>query len=463
MLNKKEKIPNGFREEVDSLGSVYVPAKSYYKATTKRAYDNFKVGKDLMPIEIIKAIALIKKCSAIANNKIGALSKEKMEAIIKASEAIRIGKLDNEFILPVFQTGSGTATNMNVNEVISEYANKKLKVKLHSNDDVNMCQSTNDVFPSATQIAIVLKTNLKLFPILYGFKDALNRLGNENKNILKIGRTHLQDAVPITLGDEFFCYEDMIRRNIGFISDAIKNLLYLPLGGSAVGNGVNVKNGFSEEALRELRAETDFNFKNSSNKSYGLQSKSNIVHISGALSALGTDLLKIANDLRFLASGPRAGYSEIRIKAGEAGSSIMPGKVNPTQAESLAQVVMDVFGSNQTIIFSASQGNFELNVYKPIIAFHVLRMIDLLSDSILSFNNNLLITIKPNIKKLADNINNTLVTATFLAPKVGYDMASKISKEAFKNNTTIKEEALKLTNLSEEEIDKLLDISKVQK
>lgn len=439
----------------DALGEVNVPKNALYGTTTARALINFKVGEEIMPISVIRAITLLKKSCAIVNNKNKKLSKAKLDAIANACDEITLGTYDDEFRLSVWQTGSGTSSNMNVNEVIAGLAQKK-KINLHPNDDVNMGQSSNDIFPSAMNIATILTFHLKLLPTLELLKNSFEEIEIKYKKTRKIARTHLQDAVPMTVGQEFSAFKTMISEAIKNIKNSIAPLLELPIGGTAVGTGINTTKTFGKDVAKIIKEDTGFNFKSSPNKFYGLSSKSNYANFHGSLKALATDLIKIANDIRWLASGPRAGLSELIIPANEPGSSIMPGKVNPTQCEMLTQVCAQVIGNDTAISYGASSGNFQLNVFMPLIIHNTLKSLTLLSDAIFSFNNNLVVGIDVNIRTLAKNIENSLMLITALTPKIGYDLAAKIAKKAHQNNTSIKDEILKEKLLSEKTYDKLI-------
>ncbi|MDR2457141.1 MAG: class II fumarate hydratase [Clostridiales Family XIII bacterium] len=450
------------KKEEDSLGEVFIPASAFYGASTMRSVENFNIGDEKMPIEIIRVIVLIKKAAAIANFDLGKISEDKKIAIVNIAEKIKSGEFHNEFPLKVWQTGSGTQTNMNVNEVIANIANaEKESLNLHPNDDVNMGQSSNDVFPTAMQISTYLACRLKLIPAVIGLKNSFNALSEKWERTIKIGRTHLQDAVPLTFGQEFSAFVVMLEKAEIFIENTTKELLELPIGGTAVGTGINTDKSFGERVVAIIAKETSFDFKTAKNRFYSLSSKSNFSNFHGSLKALATDLMKIANDIRWLSSGPRCGLSEIKIPENEPGSSIMPGKVNPTQAEALTMVCTQVMGNDVTIGLAASQGNFQLNVFMPVIIYNTLQSIRLLTDAIFSFNNKLVIGIKPNIAKIAENNQKSLMLITALSPKIGYDNAAKIAKKAFENGTTLKEESLKTGLITGEEFDDIMDIRKM--
>ncbi|QQK08684.1 class II fumarate hydratase [Miniphocaeibacter halophilus] len=443
-----------YRIEKDSMGELKVPADKYWGAQTQRSYNNFEIGTEKMPVEIIDSFAILKKACAITNNKLGILSDEKKDFISKASDEILEGNLDDNFPLVVWQTGSGTQSNMNINEVIAnrgnELAGKKI---LHPNDDVNKSQSSNDTFPTAMHIAGTVAVENYLIPELEKTLDVLYGLSIENRNIIKIGRTHLQDATPLTLGQEISAWSAMIEKSIDNIKKSVLGMHELALGGTAVGTGINCPEGFDVIVAEEISNLTGIEFKTAENKFHSLTSKDEIVFCHGALKALAADLLKIANDVRWLASGPRSGLGEITIPENEPGSSIMPGKVNPTQAEALTMVVAQVLGNDVTIGFGASQGNFELNVYMPVIIYNFLQSVRLLADGIKSFREKCLVGIKANKEKIQSNLDNSLMLVTALNTHIGYDKAADIARHAHLNNLTLKESALELRYLTEEEFD----------
>lgn len=450
-----------YRLEYDSIGEIKVPKDAYWQAQTQRSIENFKIGEEKMPKEIIYAFAYLKKSCAIVNHNKDLLSKEKCEAIIKVSNEIIDKKLDNNFPLVVWQTGSGTQSNMNVNEVISSRATEILggdfrtKKLIHPNDDVNMGQSSNDTYPTAMRIAFVLELENKLMPSIKTLKRTLKKKVHEFESIVKIGRTHLQDATPLTLGQEFSAYVEMLEKALMQIEDSMKYLCELAIGGTAVGTGINSFEDFSPLVSEVLNIETKTNYKFVShpNKFHALTSHDAEVFLSGALNALASNLMKIANDIRWLASGPRCGIGELELPANEPGSSIMPGKVNPTQSEAMTMVAIQVMANHQAVSVGASQGNFELNVFKPLIAYNILQSIKLLSDAMNSFNNNCAQGINANKDKIAQFLNESLMLVTALNPYIGYENAAKIAKEAHKNCTTLKEEAIKLGFLTKDEFD----------
>lgn len=421
-----------YRIEHDTIGEIKVCEDALWGAQTQRSFENFVIGNYKMPLEIIHAIAAIKYSAAVANNKLGKLSKEKADLIKKSAKSIIDGKYDDQFPLVVWQTGSGTQTNMNVNEVIAH-----ISPELHANDDVNMSQSTNDVFPSAISVATCASITCCLLPAIEELIETFKNLENENKNVIKTGRTHLQDATPITFAQEVSAWRVMLETNVEMINTALSFVKRLPLGGTAVGTGLNTPKNFDVEAVKALNNLLDFDFELLNNKFYGLSSKDAIVNVHGAIKSLACNLMKIANDIRLLASGPRCGLGEINIPANEPGSSIMPGKVNPTQCEALTQVVCEVVGNDAAITLAASQGNFQLNAYMPVIAFKIIESINLLSDAIVSFNKKCAVGITVNIEKMTANVENSLMTATALNTIIGYENAAKLVKFAHKNNVSI--------------------------
>jgi fumarate hydratase class II len=453
------------RIEKDTMGEMEVPNEKYWAAQTQRSIQNFKIGKETMPSEVINGFAYLKKACAIVNNKLGRLEDNKCKAISQACDEIIEGKLDGNFPLVVWQTGSGTQSNMNSNEVIANRATEILgkdfreEKLIHPNDDVNKGQSSNDTYPTAMRIATILESEKILLPAIEILEKTFNKKVEDFKNIVKIGRTHLQDATPLTLGQELSGYEAMLKSSKKQIKIALESNSELAIGGTAVGTGLNSHPKFSEmvaEVLNEITPVKIFKFKSQENKFHALTGHDAEVFLSGAMTGLASNLMKIANDIRWLASGPRCGIGEITIPANEPGSSIMPGKVNPTQAEAITMVAVQVMGNNTTISVSASQGNFELNVFKPVIAYNLLQSIRLLSDSIVSFNNNCVIGIEPNHDIINKNLQNSLMLVTALNPYIGYENAAKIAKTAHQNGTTLKEEAINLGLLSEEEFDKYI-------
>ncbi|MCP5492717.1 MAG: class II fumarate hydratase [Chlamydiales bacterium] len=444
------------RKEKDSLGEIEVPSDCLWGAQTQRSLQNFPIGSEKMPIEVIHAFAILKKASAIANHQLGLLSEEKKEAISKACQAILEGTLDNQFPLSVWQTGSGTQTNMNVNEVIAHFSKH-----LHPNDDVNKSQSSNDTFPTAMHIAAMTLIHKALLPNLKMLHDALEKKSQEFSEIIKIGRTHLMDATPLTLGQEFSGYATQVSNGLKAIEHACEHLSQLALGGTAVGTGLNTHPKYAELAVKEINKLTGLSFVSAPNKFEALAASDALVEVSGAIRLLSGSLLKILNDIRWMASGPRSGIGEIFIPANEPGSSIMPGKVNPTQCESFAMVCVHIMGNDTAISIAGSQGNFELNVYRPLMIYNLLQSIHLLADSAKNFTQKCLRGIKPNREVIERHLQNSLMLVTALNPVIGYDKASEIAKKAFKEGTTLKEACLSLGYLSGEDFDKAVDPSKM--
>ena len=458
-----------FRKEFDSIGSINVPADKYWGASTQRSQKFFNIGNILVRPSLIRSIAIIKKSAAIVHYKNKQIEKKIYRAILKAADEVIDGKLDDHFPLKVWQTGSGTQTNMNVNEVIANRAIQILKGKMgtkkpvHPNDHVNKSQSTNDVFPTAMHISIVHEVKNKLLPSLKILEKELKNKSNTFKNIIKVGRTHLQDATPLSLGQEFSGYHAQLTKSIKRIEIALNEIFYLAQGGTAVGTGINSKKGFDKKIINEIKKITKFPFKPTNNKFAELAAHDSIVNFSGALNTLAVSLMKISNDIRFLGSGPRAGYGELILPENEPGSSIMPGKVNPTQCEAVTMVCVKVIGNHTGITIAGSHGHFELNVFKPLIAHNVLQSIDILSDSTKNFALYCVKDIKANKKRINEHLENSLMLVTALAPKVGYDNAAKIAKTALKNNTTLKYEALKTGLIKEKEYNKIVDPKKMIK
>ena len=455
------------RKEFDSLGSVNVPNDKYWGASTQRSNKFFNIGKILVNISLIKSIAVIKRSAAIVHYKERQIEKKIADSIIKASEEIIKGKLDENFPLKVWQTGSGTQTNMNVNEVISNRAieimggKKGSKKPVHPNDHVNKSQSTNDVFPTAMHMSVAQETINKLLPSLKILEKELNKKSKQFKNIIKVGRTHLQDATPLSLGQEFSGYHVQLKKCIERIEYALKEIYYLAQGGTAVGTGLNSKKGFDKKIVKEITKYTGIPFKPAQNKFAELAAHDSIVNFSGTLNTCAVALMKISNDIRFLGSGPRAGYGELILPENEPGSSIMPGKVNPTQCEAVTMVCVKVIGNHTGITLAGSHGHFELNVFKPMIAHNILQSIDLIADSTKNFSIYCVKGIKANKKKIKEHLDNSLMLVTALAPYIGYDNASKIAKKALKNNSTLKYEALKTGLINEKDYQKIVDPSKM--
>ena len=455
------------RKEFDSIGSINVPNDKYWGASTQRSKKYFDIGEFLVRPILIRSIAIIKKAAAIVHNKEKQILPNISKAIIKASNEVISGKLDEHFPLKVWQTGSGTQTNMNVNEVIANRAieilggKKGTKKPVHPNDHVNKSQSTNDVFPTAMHIAIALETKKKLLPSLELLNKELKKKVSKFRNIVKVGRTHLQDATPLSLGQEFSGYQSQLEDCIQRIKNAMNEIYSLAQGGTAVGTGINSKKGFDKKIVNQIKKITKLPFKPTKNKFAALAAHDQIVNFSGTLNTTAVSLMKIANDIRFLGSGPRAGYGEIILPANEPGSSIMPGKVNPTQSEAVTMVCVKVIGNHNGITMAGSHGHFELNVFKPLIAHNILQSIDLLADSIKNFSLYCIKGIKADKKKIKKYLDNSLMLVTALAPHIGYDNAAKIAKSALKNNSTLKVEALKTGLINEKDYDKIVDPRKM--
>lgn len=450
------------RIERDSMGEIEVPANVYWGAQTQRSLIHFRIGEEKMPREIIRAFGILKKACAIVNFELGLLPKEKMELIVQAADEVISGKLASHFPLSVWQTGSGTQTNMNVNEVISnraiELAGGELgsKKPIHPNDDVNKSQSSNDTFPTAMQIAAAESINNLLLPAVASLRKTLKQKSEEFKDLIKIGRTHLMDAVPLTLGQEFSGYVQQLDNAIERIHLVLPGLYELAIGGTAVGTGLNTHPEFAERVAKKVAELTGLPFVSAPNKFEALASHDALVFAHGALKTLAASLMKIANDIRWLASGPRCGLREIKIPENEPGSSIMPGKVNPTQSEAMTMVAVQVFGNDATINFAGASGNFELNVFKPAIIYNFLQSVRLLADTCTMFNQHCAIGIEPVKERLNYYVNNSLMLVTALNPYIGYDNAAKIAKYAYQNNTTLKEAAVKLGFLTEEKFDEIV-------
>ena len=451
------------RKEFDSIGAINVPADKYWGASTERSNKFFNIGKILVNSSIIRSIAIIKRSAAIIHKKDGLIPGNISNAIVKASNEVISGKFENNFPLKVWQTGSGTQTNMNVNEVIANRAIEILKGKrgtkkpVHPNDHVNKSQSTNDVFPTAMHISVATETINKLLPNLKLLENTLKKKSIEFKRIVKIGRTHLQDATPLTLGQEFSGYYEQLKKSIERIKFSIKDILFLAQGGTAVGTGLNTKKNFDKKIAREISKYCKIPFKTAPNKFSELAAHDAIVSLSGALNSCAVALMKISNDIRFLGSGPRAGYGELILPENEPGSSIMPGKVNPTQCEAITMVCVKVIGNHTGISIAGTHGHFELNVFKPLIAHNILQSIDILADSVKNFSLYCVKGIKANKLKIKEHLDNSLMLVTALVPKIGYDNASKIAKKALKNNTKLKYEALKTGLINEKEYDKIIN------
>ncbi|MFW0084025.1 MAG: class II fumarate hydratase [Coxiella endosymbiont of Haemaphysalis qinghaiensis] len=455
------------RIEKDSMGEIAVPADKYYGAETQRSLINFAIGRETMPPELIRAFGILKKAAAITNKDLNKLSLEKSTYIIQAADEVIEGKLNTHFPLKVWQTGSGTQTNMNINEVISnraiELAGGKLGSKhpIHPNDDVNKSQSSNDTFPTAMHIACAEMITHQLIAAVKFLRNTLQEKSNAFAQIIKVGRTHLQDAVPLTLGQEFSGYVAQLNHNLEAIANVLPVLYRLALGGTAVGTGLNTPPQFAEKVAKHIAKLTRLPFYSTPNKFAALAAHDEIVLMSGVLKTLACSLMKIANDVRWLASGPRCGIGEIFIPENEPGSSSMPGKVNPTQSEALTMVCVQVMGNDVAITIAGSQGNFELNVFKPVIAYNLIQSIYLLTDACRSFNNHCATGIEPHKEKIDVYLQNSLMLVTALNQIIGYDKASEISKKAYKEGLTLKEAALQLKYLTAEEFEKAVNLKRM--
>lgn len=453
-------MTNEFRAESDSVGSIDVPSYAYWGAQTQRSLQNFRIGGHRMPLAVIRAFGVQKRCAALANEKFGLLSTQNTNAIVAACDEIIAGKLDDHFPLVVWQTGSGTQTNMNVNEVIANRANEILgyplgsKTPIHPNDHVNMSQSSNDSFPTAMNIATVMQLQTVLLPALRHFHGALEAKQNDFSHDVKVGRTHLQDATPVTLGQEFSGYARQIKLGIDRIFSVFPRLYELAQGGTAVGTGLNTPQGFAETFVGFVREYTNLPFETAENKFEGLACHDSLVEISGVLNVIAVSAMKIANDIRWLGSGPRCGLGELFLPQNEPGSSIMPGKANPTQSEALTMVATQVMGNHLTVTIAGSQGNFELNVFKPVIIRNVLESIQLLADASQSFTDNCLVGIQVNDAQLKRNIDHSLMLVTALNPVIGYDKAAQVAKKAMADNISLEDAAVQLGFLQPGEFSK---------
>ena len=458
-----------YRTEFDSLGKIKVPGDKYWGASTQRSNKYFDIGDFLVRPILIQSIGVIKKAAAIVNAKNKDLDKKISKYIIKAADEVIKGKLDDHFPLKVWQTGSGTQTNMNVNEVISNRAIQLMggkmgtKKPVHPNDDVNKSQSTNDVFPTAMHIAIAIKSKKKLLPSLKLLEKELGKKVNEFNKIVKLGRTHLQDATPLTLGQEFSGYHSQLKKCIERIEKALNEIYYLAQGGTAVGTGLNTRRNFDKKVVKEIKQITKLPFKPAKNKFAALAAHDAIVNFSGTMNTTAVCLMKIANDIRFLGSGPRAGYGELILPENEPGSSIMPGKVNPTQCEAVTMVCVKVIGNHNGITMAGSHGHFELNVFKPLIIHNILQSINIMADSSNGFAKYCIRGLKADKKRIKSLLDNSLMLVTALSPKIGYDNAAKVAKRAHKNGTTLKKEALKTGLINEKEFMKIVDPKKMIK
>ncbi|ABV63611.1 MULTISPECIES: class II fumarate hydratase [Bacillus] len=450
-----------FRIEKDTMGEIKVPKDKFWGAQTQRSKENFKIGSEKMPKEVVNAFAILKRSTAIANERLGNLESEKAEAIATVCDDIISGKYDEHFPLVVWQTGSGTQSNMNMNEVVANRATAYLKDKnsefsIHPNDDVNRSQSSNDTFPTAMHVAAVLAVYKKLLPAIDQLRATLDEKAKAYQEIVKIGRTHLQDATPLTVGQEISGWVYMLDRSKEMILESTEKMRELAIGGTAVGTGINAHPEFGQYVAEEISKLTGQNFNSSPNKFHALTSHDEITYAHGALKALAADLMKIANDVRWLASGPRCGIGELIIPENEPGSSIMPGKVNPTQSEALTMIAAQIMGNDATIGFAASQGNFELNVFKPVIIYNFLQSVELLADGMNSFHDKCAVGIEPNLETIEKNLNNSLMLVTALNPHIGYENAAKIAKLAHKEGLTLKEAALQLELLTEEQFEEFV-------
>ena len=445
-----------FRIEHDSMGEVQVPADRYWGAQTQRSFENFKIGIEKIPMEIIRAFAILKKAAAMANNRLGKLDEKRLDLISQACDEILAGKLDGHFPLAVWQTGSGTQSNMNVNEVIANRGNEIAGEKLlHPNDHSNMSQSSNDTFPTAMHIAAAVSIEDQLLPSIDLLIGTFDRLMKENEGIIKTGRTHLQDATPITFSQEISGWKNMLEKSKEMLVMSLSGLRELALGGTAVGTGLNAPKGFDVEVANAVSELTGKDFKTAANKFHSLTSKDELVFAHGALKGLAANMMKIANDVRWLASGPRCGLGEILIPENEPGSSIMPSKVNPTQCESVTMVAVQVMANDVAVGMAASQGNFELNVFMPVCIYNFLQSVRLLSDSLVSFNNNCAVGIKANKEKMDENLHRSLMLVTCLNPHIGYENAAKTAKKAYKENISLKEACVALGFLTAEKFDEV--------
>jgi fumarate hydratase class II len=459
---KRAPIAGRTRTESDSMGKIEVPVDRYYGAQTARSLIHFDIGKDTMPPELIRAFGILKKAAALVNQDLGKLSPEKAGLISQAADEVISGKLNLHFPLRIWQTGSGTQTNMNVNEVISNRAieisggEMGSKRPVHPNDDVNMSQSSNDTFPTAMHIAAAAETARRLLPAVKKLRDALDAKGKEFAGIVKIGRTHLQDATPLTLEQEFSGWVSLLDRDGARVAMALDGLYDLAIGGTAVGTGLNAHPEFAERAATKISELTGLPFRSHPNKFASLSAHDEVVFASGALKTLAASLMKIANDIRWLASGPRCGLGELTLPENEPGSSIMPGKVNPTQCEAVTMVAVQVMGNDTAIGIAGSQGNFELNVYKPVMIFNYLHSVELLADACVSFVDHCISGIEVNRDQIDKYVHNSLMLVTALAPKIGYDNAAQVAKAAHKSHISLREAAIKLGFISGEDFDALV-------
>lgn len=446
-----------YRIEHDTMGEVRVPANHYWGAQTQRSHENFPIGTETIPREVIRAFAILKKAAALANCKLGNLDQKRTDAIAAACDEILAGKLDEEFPLVVWQTGSGTQSNMNVNEVVAARANEILGEKLvHPNDHVNKSQSSNDTFPTAMHIAALIAVEDHVLPAIDVLDQTFVKLSEEYADVIKVGRTHLQDATPLTLGQEISGWAASLEKDAKMLRQSLDEVRELALGGTAVGTGLNALPEFGETVAAEISALTGKTFITAPNKFHALTSKDELVYVHGAMKALAADLMKIANDVRLLSSGPRCGIGELLIPENEPGSSIMPGKVNPTQCEAMTMVAVQVMANDMAVSMAASQGNFELNVFMPVCIYNFLQSARLLGDAMLSFEERCARGIKPNREKIQEYLDQSLMLVTALNPHIGYENAAKVAKTAFRENLTLKEAAVKLGLLSGEKFDEIV-------
>ena len=446
-----------YRIEHDTMGEVRVPANHYWGAQTQRSHENFPIGTETIPREVIRAFAILKKAAALANCKLGNLDQKRTDAIAAACDEILAGRLDEEFPLVVWQTGSGTQSNMNVNEVVAARANEILGEKLvHPNDHVNKSQSSNDTFPTAMHIAALIAVEDHVLPAIDVLDQTFVKLSEEYADVIKVGRTHLQDATPLTLGQEISGWAASLEKDAKMLRQSLDEVRELALGGTSVGTGLNALPEFGETVAAEISALTGKTFITAPNKFHALTSKDELVYVHGAMKALAADLMKIANDVRLLSSGPRCGIGELLIPENEPGSSIMPGKVNPTQCEAMTMVAVQVMANDVAVSMAASQGNFELNVFMPVCIYNFLQSARLLGDAMLSFEERCARGIKPNREKIQEYLNQSLMLVTALNPHIGYENAAKVAKTAFRENLTLKEAAVKLGLLSGEKFDEIV-------
>ncbi len=455
------------RTETDTFGPIEVAANKYWGAQAQRSLGNFKIGLEKQPLAIVRALGIVKRAAAETNMALGRLDKKVGETIVKASQEVIEGKLDGHFPLVVWQTGSGTQSNMNANEVISNRAIEMLggeqgsKKPVHPNDHVNMSQSSNDTYPTAMHVACAEEIVHRLIPALHKLRNALNDKAQAWKDIVKIGRTHTQDATPLTLGQEFGGYTQQVENGIKRIEQTLPSLMELAQGGTAVGTGLNAPKGFAEKVAERIAAITQLPFTSAPNKFEALAAHDAMVMSHGAINTMAAALFKIANDIRLLGSGPRSGLGELSLPENEPGSSIMPGKVNPTQCEALTQVCVQIFGNNAAVTFAGSQGHFELNVYNPVMAYNFLQSVRLMADAAVSFTDNCVVGIEPRVDNIKAGLERSLMLVTALAPKIGYDAAAKIAKTAHKNGTTLRDEAVGGGYVTDKEFDEIVDPKKM--